>query len=57
MAKKEIDPMVLYELKDIVKRIKIDNLRLQALIKIEHSRFAGWIKDFSLAIDYLLHRK
>lgn len=41
MAKKGIDPMVLYELKDIVKKLKIDNLRLQALIKIEHSRFAG----------------
>lgn len=57
MAKKGIDPMVLYELKDIVKKFKIDNLRLQALVKIEHSRFAGWIKDFSLALDYLLNRK
>lgn len=57
MATKGLDPMVLYELKDVVKSLKLDNLRLQALVKIEHSRFATCIQDFSLALDYLLHRK
>lgn len=53
----KLDPMILHELKDCVRSIKMDNLRLQALVKIEHSRFASHIEDFSLALKYLLHRK
>ena len=41
MENKRLDPMVLYELKDVVKSLKMENLRLQSLVKIEHSRFAG----------------
>lgn len=40
MSSKGLDPMVLYELKDIIKSLRHDNLRLQALVKIEHARFA-----------------
>jgi hypothetical protein len=57
MASKGLDPMVLYELKDCIRSLKIDNMRLQAFVKIEHSRFASYINDFSLALEYLLHKK
>ena len=40
MSNKTIDLMVLHELKDRVKSLKTDNIRLQALVKIEHARFA-----------------
>ena len=57
MASKGLDPMVLHELKDCIRSLKMDNMRLQALVKIEHSRFASYINDFSLALEYLLHKK
>ena len=57
MSSKGVDPMVLYELKDWVKSLKTENIRLQALIKIEHARFACYISDFSLALEHLLYTK
>lgn len=57
MESRSLDPMVLYELKDYVKSLKIDNLKLQAMVKIEHSRFASYLEDFSKGFEYLLHCK
>jgi len=57
MASKSIDPMVLHELKDCLRSLKMDNMRLQTMVQIEHSRFATYIHDFSKALQFLLHRK
>ena len=57
MSKITIDKMALHELKDNMRSLKIDNLRLQALVKIEHSRFATYLDDFSKGLNYLINRK
>ncbi|CAI2369547.1 unnamed protein product [Moneuplotes crassus] len=57
MEVKGIDPMVLFELKDLVRSLKIDNLKLQAQVKIEHGRFATYLDEFAKGVDYLLYQK